>query len=134
MLLREICYRHVPKEIVDRPVGFAIPLESCARPALRMGESRWTNKSSKKTVFQSGPSSSRLEPLLDGDGKLNTSGACYKPRPGWSAGRDLAGRKIIYLVSEDGIFVRIGSRWVSPRKKPERMSSLQHKSTSTARR
>ena len=43
------------------------------------------------------------------------SGACYKPRPGWSAGRD-ARRSEDHLPRQRGIgiSVRIGSRWVLP--------------------
>ena len=72
-LLREICYRYVPKEIVDRPkMGFAIPLESWLRgPLYEWAESMLDEqKLEEDGLFDPGQVRAAWNRFLDGDGNL----------------------------------------------------------------
>ena len=72
-LLREICYRHVPKEIVDRPkMGFAIPLDKWLRgPLYEWAESLLDKqKLEEGGLFEPGPVRAAWDQFLDGNGNV----------------------------------------------------------------
>lgn len=70
-LLRQVCYRHVPREIVDRPkMGFAIPLDSWLRgPLYEWADSLLDEKRIEDDgLFEPGAVRLAWEDFLDGKG------------------------------------------------------------------